>query len=74
MGPNFSLHRERTSGSLRVRWRAVPPAQKPQDLLLCKSLVELADPQREMFVDGAERVVREAVGPLQCRTRAGVRE
>ena len=62
--------------------------RKPQDLLRCKSLVELADAQREMFVDNVERaiessttmlqvterVVREAIGPLQSRARAGAHE
>ena len=63
-------------------------ARKPQDLLRCKSLVELADAQREIFVESveraiessatmlqlAERVAREAAGPLQGRSRAGSSE
>jgi phasin family protein len=61
---------------------------QPQNLLRCRSLVELADTQREIYVDAveravessttmlqtAERVVREAMGPLQGRARSGARE
>ncbi len=57
---------------------------KPQDLLRCKSLVEVADTQRELYVKAveravesgatllqlAERVAREATGPLRSRARA----
>jgi len=56
-------------------------SRKPQDLLRCKSLVELADTQREIYVDAVERaidssstmlqlterVMRDALAPLQAR-------
>lgn len=56
---------------------------KPQDLLRCKSLVEFANTQRELYVDAidsamdasaallqtAERAARSAMGPLQGRAR-----
>jgi hypothetical protein len=57
-------------------------ARKPQDLLRCKSPVEFAEAQREIFVQSidraietsttmlqlAERVVRDAIGPLQSKS------
>jgi hypothetical protein len=63
-------------------------ARKPQDLLRCKSPIEFADAQREIFVQTveraiestttmlqlAERVARDAIGPLQGRARADAGE
>lgn len=62
-------------------------SHRPQDLLRCKSLVELADTQRDLYVSAverameasttmlqlAERVAREAMGPLQSGSRSGSR-
>ena len=60
--------------------------RKPQDLFRCKSLAEVADVQRDLYVGAVdralessaallrvcERVARDALGPLQNRPRTGV--
>jgi hypothetical protein len=91
---NASLSLGRGVQQMQQTWlslldRSVNEAtQTPQNLLRCKSLVELADTQRDIYVDAvgraietsttmlqsAERMVREAMGPLQSRGRLGARE
>ncbi|HEY7579381.1 MAG TPA: phasin family protein [Acetobacteraceae bacterium] len=88
---NASLSLGRGVQQMQQTWlslldRSVNEAtHRPQNLLRCKSLVELADTQRELYVDAvdraiessatmlqtAERVVRAAMGPLQSRARPG---